>query len=96
MSVLYAPAYNAAWQTICDPGARGTAAGLSSFANAILGGAGCTFLIGILSDWWAPALGKDSLRYALTAGMSFCLVAGALFMYAARLAVAEWKPADAA
>ena len=69
----------------------------SSFANAILGGAGCTFLIGILSDWWAPALGKDSLRYALTAGMSFCLVAGALFMYAARLAVAEWKPAgDAA
>ena len=97
MSVLYAPAYNAAWQTICDPGARGTAAGLSSFANAILGGAGCTFLIGILSDWWAPALGKDSLRYALTAGMSFCLMAAGLFMYAARLAVAEWKPAaDAA
>jgi MFS family permease len=97
MSVLYAPAYNAAWQTICDPGARGTAAGLSSFANAILGGAGCTFLIGILSDWWAPALGKDSLRYALTAGMSFCLMAAGLFMYAGRLAVAEWKPAaDAA
>jgi MFS family permease len=97
MSVLYAPAYNAAWQTICDPGARGTAAGLSSFANAILGGAGCTFLIGILSDWWAPTLGKDSLRYALTAGMAFCLIAAGLFMYAARLAVADWKPAaDAA
>jgi predicted MFS family arabinose efflux permease len=93
MSVLYAPAYNAAWQTISHPSARGTAAGLSSFANAILGGAGCTFLIGILSDWWAPALGKDSLRYALTAGMSFCLIAAALFMYAARLAVKEWKPA---
>ncbi len=92
LSVLYAPAYNAAWQTICDPGARGTAAGLSSFANAIIGGAGCTFLVGMLSDWWAPALGKDSLRYALTAGMTFCLIAAALFMHAARLAAAEWRP----
>lgn len=97
MSVLYAPSFNAAWQTICDPGARGTAAGLSSFANAIIGGAGCTFLVGTLSDWWTPALGKDSLRYALSAGLTFCLVAAGLFVYSARLAAAEWKDAtDAA
>jgi sugar phosphate permease len=91
LSVLYSPPFTAAWQTICDPRARGTAAGLSSFANALIGGAGCTFLIGILSDWWAPTLGKDSLRYALTAGMVFCVISAGLFMYAARLTAAEWR-----
>lgn len=93
LSVLYAAPYNAAWGTICDPRARGTAAGLSSFANSILGGAGCTFLVGLLSDALAPTLGRESLRYALTASLVFCLIAGALFMYAARLIRADERAA---
>ena len=79
MSVLYAPAYNAAWQTICDPGHAAPPPASHRSRDAILGGAGCTFLIGILSDWWAPALGKDSLRYALTAGMSVLPGGGSAF-----------------
>jgi len=85
VSVLYAPSVNAAWQTICAPDARGTAAGVFSFANAIIGGAGCSFFVGALSDWLRPTLGVQSLRYALTAGLGFCLVAALLFVIAARL-----------
>lgn len=85
LSVVYAPSYNTAYQTICDARARGTAVGLSSFANAMIGGALCSFLVGALSDYLAPTLGKESLRYALTGGMSFCLISGSLFFVSARL-----------
>jgi MFS family permease len=88
LSVLYAPSVTASWQTLCDARARGTAAGISSFANAILGGAGCSYIVGVLSDLWRPALGAESLRYALTAGLLFCLAAAGLFAYAARLITA--------
>ena len=93
LSVVYAPSYNAAYQTICDPRARGTAAGVSSFANAMIGGAFCSYVVGVLSDHWAPTLGKESLRYALTVGMSFCLVSAALFFYSARLVTSQLKGA---
>lgn len=89
MSVLYAPSYNTAWQSLCDPRARGTAAGVSSFANAMIGGAGCTYVVGMMSDAWAPAFGKDSLRYAMSAGLLFCLVSALLFVYAARMVSAS-------
>jgi len=85
LSVLYAPSFNAAWQAICDPRARGTAAGISGFATMLIGGSACTFLVGVLSDWLRPTLGAESLRYALSAAMSFCLIAAALFAYASRL-----------
>ncbi|MET0984569.1 MAG: MFS transporter [Steroidobacteraceae bacterium] len=90
-SVIYAPSYNAAWQTICHPRARGTAAGISGCANALIGGALCTFVVGLMSDAWSPAFGKDSLRYALIASMSFCIIAAALFMHAARLVARSQK-----
>jgi MFS family permease len=85
MSVAYSPCFSAAWQTLCDPRARGTAAGLASFANAMIGGAICSFLVGWLSDRWAPALGKESLRYALMATLVIPLLSGAMFMRAAQL-----------
>jgi len=85
LSVLYAPSYNAAWQAICDPRARGTAAGISAFATMMIGGSACTYFIGALSDWLKPMLGAESLRYALSAAMSFCLIAAALFAYSSRL-----------
>jgi MFS family permease len=85
LSVIYSPSFSAAWQAICDPRARGTAAGISSFANAIFGGTLCSFFVGTMSDYWAPAFGKESLRYALMAGMSFSLIAAVLFMYSGRL-----------
>lgn len=87
LSVVYSPSYTAAWLTLCDARARGTAAGLSSFANAMIGGALCHFIVGWLSDRWAPLFGKESLRYALMASMSICLVSAALYVRAAQLTV---------
>lgn len=58
---------------------------MSSFANAMIGGAGLPYVVGVLSDWWAPTLGKESLRYALTVSMAFVLAGVAMFIYAARL-----------
>jgi len=85
LSVLHAPSFNAAWQAICDPRARGTAAGIAGFATMLIGGSACTFLVGVLSDRLRPTLGTESLRYALSAALSFCLIAAALFAYASRL-----------
>jgi len=85
LSVLYAPSVTAAWQTLCAPRARGTTAGISSFANSLLGGALCSYCVGFLSDLWAPSLGAESLRHALSACLVFCVVAAALFAYSLRL-----------
>jgi hypothetical protein len=39
----------------------------------------------MLSDFLAPDLGPESLRYALMAGMVFCLIAAGMFHYSSRL-----------
>jgi MFS family permease len=85
LSVLYSPSYNAAWQAICHPRARGTAAGISLFSIALIGGSACTFVVGALSDRWRPGLGVESLRYALTVSLSFCVAAAALFAWSSHL-----------
>lgn len=85
ISVLWSPSYTGAWQTICDPRVRGLAGGISGFSCAIIGGAICPFVVGILSDLWSPALGAESLRYALIAGLVFCAGGAALFARATRL-----------
>jgi MFS family permease len=85
LSVVYAPNYTSAYQTICDPRARGAAAGIAGFLASALGGAVCTYVVGTLSDLWNPRLGMESLRYALMAGMTFCLIAAVLFARSSRL-----------
>jgi MFS family permease len=85
LSVVFTPVSTAAWQTICDSRARGTAAGISGFAAQMIGAAIGPFAVGALSDFWHPILGEDSLRYALMAAMVFCLLGAALFARSARL-----------
>lgn len=85
LSVVYSPCFTAAWQDICDPRARGTAAGVSSFINSLIGGAVCTLIIGRISDMLKPMFGEDSLRYALMAGVIYCALSAWLFFHAARL-----------
>ena len=85
LSVVYSAPFTGAWHALCDPRARGTAAGLSSFANALIGGAIGNYLVGVLSDHWAPVFGSESLRYALMASMAICLLPAACFAHAARL-----------
>lgn len=84
-SVLYSPCFSAAYQTVTAPHTRATAAGISGFANAVVGGALTTFLVGALSDHLKPDYGAESLRYAMMAGLVTCLISGAMFMYARRL-----------
>lgn len=87
-SVLYSPCFSAAYQSVSAPHIRATAAGVSGFANAVIGGALTTYLVGVLSDHWKPAYGKESLGYAMMVGLVTCLLAGAMFVRARRLVAA--------
>lgn len=81
LTLTYSPCYVAAYQTICDPRARGAAAGVANFVNNVIGGAVCAFIIGAMSDAWEPTAGGESLRYALSVGVClFCGIAGAMYL----------------
>jgi MFS family permease len=82
ISVLYSPAFSAAYQSVSAPHTRATSAGISNFLNALIGGAATPFMVGALSDYWAPDHGAESLRYAMIAGMTSCLLAGCMFIRA--------------
>lgn len=84
-SVLYSPAYSAAYQAVSAPHTRATSAGISNFLNALIGGALTPFLVGVLSDAWADTYGVESLRYAMMVGMFSCFASGAMFIRARRL-----------
>jgi MFS family permease len=85
LCAIYTPVSTAAWQTICDPRARGTAGGIAGFSSQLIGGAICPFAMGALSDLWFPFFGAESLRYALMVGMVFCLLGAAMFGRSANL-----------
>lgn len=85
VSVLYSPAFSAAYQAVSAPHTRATSAGISNFLNALIGGALTPFLVGALSDAWTDSHGVDSLRYAMMVGMLSCFVSGAMFIRARRL-----------
>lgn len=89
VSVLYSPCFSAAYQAVSAPHTRGTAAGISNCANAVIGGALTTFLVGALSDYWRPVFAADSLRYAMMAGMGTCILSGIMFIHARRLVARE-------
>lgn len=82
MSTLSSPCFSAAYQSVCAPHTRASAAGIHSFVNGAVGGALTPFLVGALSDYWRPQMGQDSLRYALMVGLFSCLLAGLMFLIA--------------
>lgn len=84
-SVLYSPAFSAAYQAVSAPHTRATSAGISNFLNALIGGALTPFLVGALSDVWSDDYGADSLRYAMMVGMISCFVSGVMFIRARKL-----------
>ena len=84
-SVLYSPCFTSAWQTICDPRACGTTAGVQGLMTNVIGAALCTFAVGWLSDLLSPKFGIESLRFALIASLSFLLLGGVLFGASAKL-----------
>jgi len=84
VSTLYSPCFSAAYQSVCAPHTRATAAGVQLFLHAFIGGALTPFLVGALSDYWRPHFGLSSLRYAMMVGLLACLMSGLVFMHARR------------
>jgi len=82
---LNAPINVASVQNVCDPRLRATAASLASLATSLFGIGLAPLVIGLLSDAFTPALGKESLRYAIIASLPICFLAAALYARLARL-----------
>ena len=85
IAALNAPINVASIQNVCDPRLRATAASLASLATSLFGIGLAPLVIGLLSDAFASALGKESLRYAIIASLPVCFLAAALYARLARL-----------
>jgi predicted MFS family arabinose efflux permease len=80
-----------AFQHLVKPNMRATASAVFLFINNLIGIGAGTWLIGALSDALQVRLGEESLRYSILAGSVFQLVAGALFLLAARTLDRDWE-----
>lgn len=82
LAVVYAPAFQATMQSVCEPELRGAAAAFSNVLNAIVGQGLIPLFVGVLSDRLAPTLGLESLRWSLTVATLFPLLCGLAFLRA--------------
>lgn len=69
---------------------RATASAIFLFMNSLIGIGLGTVLIGTLSDVMHTRFGADSLRYAILSGLALYVLAGSLFLYAARHIERDW------
>lgn len=81
--VFFGPSYAAA-QSLAAPRMRAVAASILLFSKALVGMGLGPLMVGVLSDRLAPALGQDSLRWALLLVPAFNAWAGWHFFIAAR------------
>lgn len=58
-------------QSVLRPAVRGMGVAMLMLAVNLIGGGAGPLLVGMLSDYLAPTLGEESLRYAMVAGISF-------------------------
>ena len=82
ISVLYAPAYQAAIQNVCAPNLRATAAAVSNVTIAIVGQGLLPLSVGLMSDAFLEAAGSAALQWSLTAAQVFALLSALLFIVA--------------
>jgi MFS family permease len=75
---IASPIISTAVQNESPPELRATAASYSTLAVSVLGIGLAPLAIGMLSDVLTPAYGKESLRWALLASLSACLVTAVL------------------
>lgn len=57
-------------QSVLPPNVRGMGVAMLMLAVNLIGGGTGPLLVGMLSDYWAPTMGEDSLRYAMVMGIS--------------------------
>lgn len=81
-SVLFAPAYQAAIQNVCEPHLRATGAAVSNVAIAIVGQGALPLSVGLMSDAFIDTAGNAALQWALTAAQAFALASALLFVIA--------------
>lgn len=77
---LAGPSYTAATLDMVEPRVRATAQAVVTFMNAVIAYAIGAGGIGVISDAIMPSVGSDSLRWALTIGQVFCVLAGAIYL----------------
>jgi predicted MFS family arabinose efflux permease len=83
IGAICSPTNVASVQDVCDPRGRVTAAAIHQIATSLLGIGLGPYVIGALSDAFAPWAGEQSLRYALTVGLISCFAAALAYWYAA-------------
>jgi MFS family permease len=79
----------AAVQSFTEPHRRATAVSIMLFLSSLLGTGFGPYLIGVLSDVLKPALGQESLRYALLIGCSIMAWSTVHFLLAGRSALRD-------
>ncbi len=90
--------FNASWtgpvyatlQHLVPPQMRATASALFLFMINLIGIGGGTLFVGALSDFLAPRLGSEALRYAIVTATGFYLLSGAFFWAASRRLAGDW------
>jgi len=70
-------------QNASPPELRATGASLATLAVSLIGIGLAPYMIGALSDGMSASLGTDSLRYALLASLSLCVISSLLYGYVA-------------
>ncbi|MDO1557928.1 MFS transporter [Brevundimonas sp. 2R-24] len=79
-----------AFQHLAPPEMRAMASAIFLLFNNLLGIGGGIYVLGEISTLLTPHFGAEALRYSIMTGASLYLVAGALFLMAARTMERDW------
>ncbi|RIV85001.1 spinster family MFS transporter [Aurantiacibacter zhengii] len=77
-------------QHLVEPRARATASALFLLINNLIGLGGGIYVLGLISDFYAPIYGDESLRASILTVMPLYLVAGVLMLLATRTITRDW------
>lgn len=91
VSVLYAPAYQAAIQNVCKPNLRATAAAVSNVSIAIVGQGLLPLCVGLMSDAFKEVASGAALQWSLTIAQVFALLSAAMFVVARAMTHAHFN-----
>lgn len=85
IGTIASPIIAAAIQDESPPHLRALAASVGTIAISVVGIGSAPLIIGMLSDWYAPAHGSESLRLALLTALVFCVATAWLHLRVGRL-----------
>ncbi len=83
-----------AFQHLAPPNMRSMASAIFLLINNLLGIGGGIYVLGEISTLLTPTFGEEALRYSIMAGASLYVVAGILFLLAARTLARDWESQD--